>query len=386
MRSLGSDVFGGKRYVYLLLGIFGYFALTANRIPKNRARLYAALFFLSPCIDVIGDLAGRLPSQLNLIFAFIAPSASSFDSGEVGSQAIHTRFGGLGVMGMAVFFFMMARYGVRGTFMSGKPLRVVIFILFSASMCFSGFRTFVILCGIIFVILFFMEGLHQTRIFPVFIFIGLFIAALIVPLANKLPYEFQRSLAFLPLNINPEAKLEAQSTQDWRLQIWKDALPQVPGFLLLGKGYAISQLDFQMVTTTGLTAGAAATDWSADVVGNYHNGPLSVVIFFGIWGVIALIWFWIASLRALFFNYRYGDPALRTLNTFLFALFITKILIFLIVFGSLYSDMAPFVGVIGFSVSLNGGICKPALKPVQNMTESKTHAPRQPRFQPFYQR
>jgi uncharacterized protein (DUF983 family) len=386
MKSLGSDVFGGKRYVYLLLSIFGYFALTAKSIPKKRATLYVGLFFLSACSSVIGDLAGQLPSQFNFIFAFFSPSAYGSDNGDVGSQAIHIRFGGLGVAGTAFFFFMMARYGVRGIFVSGKPWRILVFILFSVPMCFSGFRNIIIQCGIIFVIQFFMEGLHRTKVFPFFIFTGLFIAALIVPLANKLPYEFQRSLAFLPLNINPEAKLEAQGTQEWRLQMWEAVLPQVPGYLLLGKGYAISQIDYQTMTSSSSTTGVSAADWGAAIAGNYHSGPLSVVVFFGIWGVIAIIWFWAASLHALFCNYRYSDPALQTFNRFLFVFFIVKILIFLIVFGALHSDMAQFVGIIGLSVSLNGGIHKAARKPVQAMTQPKTHAPRQPRFQPFYQR
>ena len=46
-RSLGSDMWGSKRYLTVLGAIFGYFALTSQTIPRPRAQLYAALFFLS---------------------------------------------------------------------------------------------------------------------------------------------------------------------------------------------------------------------------------------------------------------------------------------------------------------------------------------------------
>ena len=77
-------------------------------------------------------------------------------------------------------------------------------------------------------------------------------------------------------------------------------------------------------------------------------------MFFGIWGVIGVLWFWFACLRVLYLNYRHGDPALRTYNIFFLAYYITKVVMFLFVFGGLYSDMFYFTGIIGLSVSLNG--------------------------------
>ena len=140
--------------------------------------------------------------------------------------------------------------------------------------------------------------------------------------------------------------------------------PQVPDHLLLGKGYYVSASDFQNQTTKFGTQ-ADASNWGAAIAGDYHNGPLSVVMFFGIWGVIAVLWFWSASLRALYLNYRHGDPALHTYNTFFLVYFLTKILLFLIIFGSLYSDMFVFTGIIGMSISLNSGIRRLALTPVR---------------------
>src|SRR5208337_1992794 len=103
----------------------------------------------------------------------------------------------------------------------------------------------------------------------------------------------------------------------WRFDMWKALLPQVPKHLLLGKGYAFSSNQFQLLE--GHDAAIQTTfedEQFAAVVGGYHSGPLSVILVFGIWGVIGLVWFWAAGIGVLYNNYRYGDPALRTVNTF----------------------------------------------------------------------
>jgi hypothetical protein len=46
------------------------------------------------------------------------------------------------------------------------------------------------------------------------------------------------------------------------------------------------------------------------------------------------------------------------LNRFLLAYFITKTIFFFCVFGNFYSDLAMFTGLVGVSISLNGGIAR----------------------------
>ena len=225
--------------------------------------------------------------------------------------------------GMFGFFFMLARYGPRGLFLEGRLWRPVLAAVFFVLIFFGGFRSFIILCVAIFLIQFFLERMYQTRAFPVFLFAGLIAVTLIIPFASKLPFTFQRSLAFVPmLKLDAEARRDAEISEEWRLAIWKDLLPTMPQHLLLGRGYAISRSDLDVASSQAF-AYASDTD-AVDIVQNYHSGPFSVVIPFGIWGVIAVLWFWIACLRALWLNYRYGDPALRTVNIFLLAYFIAS--------------------------------------------------------------
>jgi hypothetical protein len=385
LHSLGSDVVGGKNYFLLIFAILGYFALTAKQVPPKRAGLYIALFFLSGCAAFIGDLAPFLPHQMYFIFAFFPVYGKDLGLMDLGNAGYNARFFGIGMMGMFGFFFMLARYGPRGLFLEGRLWRPVLCALFFVLIFFGGFRSFIILCVAIFMIQFVMERMYQTRAFPVFLFAGLIGVTLLITFSSKLPFTFQRSLAFVPmLNLDPVARKDAEVSQEWRLQIWKDALPTVPQHLLLGKGYAISRSDLDVASNEAFRY---ASDFEAvDISGNFHSGPLSVVIPFGIWGVIALVWFWIASLRALWLNYRYGDPALRRVNIFLLSFYIARVFLFLIIFGGLSSDMVYFTSLIGLSVSLNGGIRRPVRAPVRETDRASDVPLARSRFQPFYPR
>lgn len=383
LHSIGSDISGGKRYVTVLFAILGYFALTAMRIPPGRVGLYVSLFFLAGCSSVIGDLAPYVPPKLYIIFAFFPASGYNMED-RPGLVEFHARFAGLGFGGMSGFLFMISRYGARGIFLSGRPWRWLLLGAFFAATFLGGFRSVVILCALTFAIQFFMERMHLTNAMPVFIFAGLIGVTLLIPFADKLPFTFQRSLAFLPLKIDRLAREDAESSQDWRLQIWRDTYPQVPKYLLLGKGYAISKDELAIANTQSFNYTSTAD--AVAISQNYHSGPLSVLMPFGVWGAIAVLWFWGASIRALYCNYRYGDSAFKTINIFLFAYFISKVALFLFIFGGLEGDLATFSVVIGLSVSINGGIRRPAPAMAPAPARAAPALPDRPRFQPSYQR
>lgn len=228
-------------------------------------------------------------------------------------------------------------------------------------------------------LVFYFEGLTRSKYTPMLIGAALLAFALLVPFANRLPLSFQRTLSFLPLRLNPIAVYEADNSTEWRLAVWKAAVEVVPTYFWAGKGLAINGEELEL-TAELQHRGMAAPEEGVMMTGDYHSGPLSVIIPFGIWGVIGWLWFLGASVRAMYLNYRYGDVSLRRVNTFLLAYFIAKILLFLVIYGSFYADVATFAGVVGLNLSLNGGICKPARAPALAKIQS---APPEQLPQPF---
>jgi O-antigen ligase len=130
----------------------------------------------------------------------------------------------------------------------------------------------------------------------------------------------------------------------------------------LGKGYLINANDLAMGYESQMRG--LGSQWeTAALAGDYHNGPLSLVIPLGGLGVLAFVAFLVAGGRALYLNYRNGIPELKIVNRFLLAYFCVRIFHYVVIFGSFYLDLFVFTGLVGLSLSLNGGVQKSAPEP-----------------------
>jgi hypothetical protein len=381
LRSFGSEVAGGKKYIFVLGSIAAYFALTAWRIPNERAKLYTSLFILGGATYALADFWSVAPTSLRFIWWFI-PAWGGGQENDVGSGFF--RFVGVGAAGRAIYFFLLLRYGIRGTFMSGKPWRILLVGTFFALGLLGGFRSALLEAVLIFVFLFFLEKLHRSPLLFAFLLLGLLGSALLIPAASKLPFMMQRALAFLPLDIDPMARGSAEGSSEWRIKMWQDLMPEIPKHLLLGKGYALSQEDLQMMGVDTSFRSVDASQIGLAISGDYHNGPLSVILPFGIWGVIAMVWLLGAGFKLLYRNFRYGEESVKAINRFLFALFLMRLVMFVFIVGGLSTDLWIFTGIFGLSVSLNGGMAKKPLQLAEHPVPLQHRRILQPR--PSFQR
>jgi len=381
-KAFGSDVYGGRKYLDVLAGVATYFAFSAKRISPPKAKLYASLFFLGGVTAFVGDLFPITPSWLHFIFWVFPPSFYSGTTLDLGV----TRLGGVAGAAGAVYGWLLAMYGLRGILFGGKLWRPVLFVLAFAVSFLGGFRLMLFGNIFIFGMFFFLERLYQTKLLLVVMLAGVIGAATVIPLARHMPYTVQRALAFLPLDISQEARMSADASTQWRIDMWKALLPQIPPHLLLGKGYAITMEDFQMLGTDVAFHTVDAGQQGLALASDYHNGPISVILPFGIWGVIVFLWLLINAAQTMFCNYRYGDESLRTINTFLWAGCLLFILRFFFIYGSLATDIMSFAGMIGFSVALNGGVCRPLPQPTQARQPMVHPAKILPRPRPVFQR
>ena len=118
------------------------------------------------------------------------------------------------------------------------------------------------------------------------------------------------------------AQRSADDTTEWRLNMWKNVLPQIPQYLILGKGYSFNAAELEVINS--VRNGGTDPTAAAETVGDYHNGPLSVIIPFGLFGVFGFLWFMAAAIRVLHQNYKYGPPAYSRYNTLILAYFVAK--------------------------------------------------------------
>jgi hypothetical protein len=357
-RALGGELWGARRYAGVFVGVFGFFALSTTPIPPQRAMLLVGLFTLSGTTAAASDIAYAL--DWNYLFLLFATELAFLQA--AGDQIVGSfvRLTGVCWAAWAVFNYLLLRFGLRGIIDLSRPWRLV----FAAAALFGtllgGYRSYIILTALLCGFLFFLEGLHRTKV-PLIALVCLVLgSAVILPNTRLLPLAVQRSLSVLPfLDVDPVARRDAQGTLDWRLEMWKTVIPEVPRYLLLGKGFAYSGTDYYL-TQEAVRRGMIFKSYEdALISGNYHNGILTVIIPFGIWGILAFTWFCLASLWALIRNYRYGDPAVIGINRFMLASFLTRLAFYLTVYGQFDLDLQSFVGLVAMSIAVNAGIRGP---------------------------
>jgi hypothetical protein len=384
---MGGEQVGGRRYFYFFAAIAGYLAMTAHPIPQSRAVLYLGLFLLGAVTNAIGNLVAYLPPVFYPIFAIFpvesqgVTAALSHDS--VTAKEGISRFYGLSLALMGLAYFFIAKHGMEKLLSIRKPVFWLFVIALIASTL-GGFRSFLILSLLTVAMVFVLEGLHRSRKMPVLLLAMLLVGVGVVAFSEKMPFSIQRSLSFLPIRVDPAVELDARMSSEWRLQMWQEIYPQVPKHLLLGKGLSIRRGDLELITTLE-RQGRASSAETAMLAGDFHSGPLSVIIPFGLWGALGWLWFIIAGCKALYLNHRNSEPELKTINTFLLAYFSAKIALFHVVFGSFHTEFPMFIGILGFSMALNGGIRKPVAA-VETSKES-SHGPQsRPRLIPSFSR
>ena len=375
MLALGSSQYGGKRYFYIFAAIIGYFALTSQRIPAHRANLLVTLFFLSMLTGLIPNFIVMLAGRVDFIYNFFSTESSGEQINAIMAGNDTARIFGLTMLATGLTCFLFAKYGIRGIFQIRKFWRMGFLVVAFGACLMGGFRSFLILLGLLFMVQFYLEGLHRTRFLGIIGGLALLGGAVTLTQSLRLPFYIQRTLSILPIEVSPEARDSATSTLDWRLQMWQVLLPEVPKHLLMGKGYSIDRTAMYFSSDASHQEDGGF-EWAV-VAGDYHNGPLSLIIPFGIWGVIAFVWFLCASIRYLYQQHRAGDPDLQQINTLLLSFFLARLILWTIFVGGFFGDLYLFTGIIGLSVSLNGVKSVEATVPVTEALEDDFEQQRQ---------
>ena len=109
----------------------------------------------------------------------------------------------------------------------------------------------------------------------------------------------------------------------------------------------------------GLTTQMDAGNQGLAISSDYHSGPLSTLMPFGIWGAISILWIMAASWHILYRNFKYGDLELKTVNAFLLAGNIWHTIGFFFIFGGYNNDVGDFAKIAGLSIALNWKVCGP---------------------------
>jgi O-antigen ligase len=378
MRSFGAGVQGGRKYFYIWFAVIGYFALSSRSIAPKAALWLAGGYFASAITTVMSTLAYLMgPAGWVLYTIFPTDYAMLLVARDFSADpyaAGISRYAGFGVAGLAIAPLFLMRYGMRGLLDWSKPWRMGMLLLVVAASLLGGFRSTLVQFCLLFAIQFFVEGLHKTRLFAAAMGSAVLGLLLLAATASSLPMSIQRSLTLIPMMpVSAAAKADAENSSKWRQEIWRRVTPEIWQHFWVGKGLTASARNYYL-ETQAYRQGLADEYEMTILTGDYHNGPLTLIIPFGIGGVIAFVAFLVAGLRVLWRNRNQGTGWLPNINRVLLSVYLAKIIFFFVVFGSFATEFFAFTGLVALSISLNGGIATasasvPKAAPKRSTTE-----------------
>lgn len=354
-RALGSDVWGGRRYLTVLGAVVVFFAISCRPVAQSLRSKVASLYVLTGASGVISNMVFLAGPAFSILYLAFPQELASFQL----TDAELVRYNGVTWLSLAFMHFLLLRYGLRGILKLEHGWRLVLFLGFLALSFFGGFRSTLIMIVLLLSAHFCFERMFTARYIIATILAVTFLGAFVVGFAERLPFSVQRVLTILPLQLDPRVERDARGTLEWRLEMWRIVTPDVPKYLLFGKGYSYSGTDV-MLTQLGYQMGIVRASYEDTLIsGHYHNGILTLIIPFGIWGFGAFAAFAVFAFRVLYRNYQNGSIEMQSINTFLLCLYSSRLIFYLFFYGQFELDLVVFTSLVALSIAINNGVCRP---------------------------
>ena len=359
----GSASVGGRAYFTFGIAVMMCVLFSFIRVPAQELLTMRKYAFAGGIFTVIAQWLSYVPG-LALPMTLILGTGNMNFAGETSSSGA----AGRNMAGMdsgKVFSKLAISYTspLRGLFLN-KWTFVVGFALFGSVI--SGFRSQV--GGVVLVLaigVFYWQG-YRAVIFSMMLGV---VALLLLALANTVipfPAEVQRSLSFLPGSWDERYVREGETSTDWRVEIWEEALTSERWIenKIIGDGLgfsaqelalqeAMAQKKYYVRGFSGLTSHQV----SLLINGDYHSGPVSFIRAVGYLGLVIFCMGLLAVLvschrllRSLKGSPYFGVAALICVPA------IAHPFIFFFVFGTFSGDISIFFLNIGLICFLRNNI------------------------------
>jgi len=269
LRALGSSSWGGMIYIRILVSIAFYFAVRNIRVSPKQTRIIIVGGIVA---GVVGSLVQRtgFVSSLQEVSTLVT---------SVGSQRLMWLLPVL----YAVFPVILA---VKWRI---KIFGVLLWLSTMALMGLTGFRSRLVSFLMVTFIYGFIRAGNRIRYCLTAGVAGLALWIMIVGVSPLLPLSLQRAVSFVPgAQISFEADKAASGSVEWRVDIWKYCLQKSPEYLFIGRGSS-----FNIWETVGSMSGAdirGHSPWFAFQTRSYHSGPLTLLIDYGLPGLLVGLW------------------------------------------------------------------------------------------------
>jgi O-antigen ligase len=309
MRLFGSDIWGGRSYVTLIIAFTAYFVLQSNSLDEKTLKRIPLIAVLFGIIDfTINGLSFAAPSLANALGMLYYSGAS------VGDAALFSqRLGFAGNFGYLLLFWSLSTCRIQDIFLKGRFFMALVFIAGIALCIISGYRSTLIIMMLIVGLAAFRDLGFTASLLLLPAVIGLSVLIALHSAGFQLPATIQRGLVIIPgVEWDEYSSVDARNSNEFRSAVWnlwvESQFPKHPTF---GRGFGlnfddiIATLPFMSDDSDGYTGAARmlskyTRDEAFVVSGNIHNGFLSIIDRFGIIGCILFLIWSVVVLRRMF--------------------------------------------------------------------------------------
>jgi len=347
LRIFGSDLIGGLRYFHIFSATVLLFSVSVIPIPPKWWSRLIVLICVGSLVPFAADIAIVRDWAVEWVIQFVKASeqtlgASYLESRDPITFYIMRFYSGKPAsawIALGLLCFVRPRLLFGSSLIKCLPVLACIVLLAAA----SGFRIAFVTLFLIFLFAGLLDRSFTVTRLCSYSVMGLLAVMVVFNFIHLLPLSFQRSLSFIPgLKGNVLVVTDAIGTVNWRFEVWKQAVYEIPHYLLIGKGLAFSMSDYVYGQTDQI-------DWALRN-SSYHNGPLSALILTGLPGtllIVAMTFF--ASVRHYQQQQRdWVHDNLKQFHLAFYAYFLTATTIFFLVYGDVQVSVPQLLRLVAF--------------------------------------
>jgi hypothetical protein len=349
-QALGDNKIGGMFYVRIILALsFLLISFTVSLTEIDWRKLLIATFLIS-LLPFLSDIAYLFSGGLfdfTAIFQGATTIQKNLDFAEEGSSFFRIQSGAVAATSLVFAGLLITQRDTKAL----EIKKSLIIILGIALICagISGHRLAFIEMIFILLLYYFID--YRTKIKTSFVVKSVAILVVILIFLyvyrNAIPPVFQRMFSFLPFFSNDnQSIIDAEGSTQFRLILWGIAVTQIPQYWLIGKGLAATPM-FDITNRGGYND---ALSWFAEM-GAFHNGPLGLLINFGIAGLLlgfALFFYYsrifLLTLHQLIKTKHYPIYKVILVNSFI------TTFMFVFLYGDMQSNFPDVVFLLGIIV------------------------------------
>jgi|GEM_PF-1401998 len=280
---LGGSVYGGTYYIGVFITILCYFAAIRARLSDKDVKILLFMFLFATMLPAgVQVLKSLVPSAAGGLARYIGVSAVE-QSDSISTDNVIQRWSGFISLSQAL---VMIAY----VFFKKISTRLLLIVLACGLVSMSGFRSSLIQTAMLIFFVSVYYSKQRGRAVFRWIIAGVLGWVFLMMITPSLPLPTQRSLSFIPfLPVSAEVAVNAESSSDFRFEIWKQyCIPNVPKYLLIGRGLAHDITQYAWLTSR----------WYGSLefyyyMGSYHSGLFSLLLDYGLLGLVSFTLFFL---------------------------------------------------------------------------------------------